>query len=165
MWLKTYLPSYKEHFGWCEADSNISIGYLEKLIGGELVVEAGEINNMDDQGKFSICDVGDKPMPSDHSNITNRGLSAIAAIGLDIGYGVHEKLLAKTFQSPPIISTRHSIQPFHTWENANGSYLRCDEVKLPRCSQAPTFDIKADCLYLGEYIEHQKERKIAQAPM
>ena len=60
--------------------------------------------------------------------------------------------------SPPTKFASDSTQPLNTlkrkWQlPQDGS----DEFKLPCRSQAHEFDIKIDCLYCGEDIDHQKE--------
>ena len=114
--------------------------YLEKLIGGEMGLKAGEISNKADQEKIRICGFCDEPMPSDHSEITNRGLS-IVDISFDISDGAHEKLLARTFSSPPHDKYKRLYTAPSYMKNAIGSCLRTksDEVKLPHYSKAPTF--------------------------
>ena len=145
VWLKIHTHT-KENFRCSEAE--ISLGHLKKLIDGELV--AGEINNMADQELFSIWDFCDKPILSDHANITDRwSLSTIVDISLAIGDGFHDKLLARTL-SIPAHNTCKGIYKTYAYIKRSKWELyqdRGDEFTIPRPSRASTFDIKTALLW------------------
>lgn len=113
-------------------------------------------DKMASQEQCDICDICDRTITSDRSNISERGLPNVIKISADLKDGLDKKLSHKTCPIPVHLSCKKQYtmpSNIRKRKRESSESLHAAEKKIHCRSQSSKFNIKEDCLYCGEFVD------------